>query len=338
MTVDFVRIAVESAARLSETPHGLTAAVAAQTKDTYRSCFTNWDRTATVRRSPSRILGDVAAHELYFPPELAPAFAHPLVAGRGEDVQRRFLVQTLYQYLNFTSELEDLAVIPVAMDLSRNRSGLDLAVNARQDAYKIVTDEAWHAQFSHDLYQQIAEATAEPAPPTRLPLFVERLNAVREHLVAGLPAVGQLLFAIVSETLVSSLLAKLPHDTRLPRAVRDTVADHAVDEGRHHAYFRKVLQYLWATLSHGERRRVGPWVPVVILAFLEPDYRAVADSLASLGLSAEEIEQVIVDVYPRERVLSTAAAAARPTIRYFTELGALHDPATADAFAVLTGR
>jgi hypothetical protein len=291
-----------------------------------------------VRRNPARHLTEVSSDELYFPPELAPAFAHPLLVGRGEVVQRRFLVRTLYQYLHFTSELEDLAVIPVAMDLSRNRSGLVLPTAARQDAYKIVTDEAWHAQFSHDLHLEIVEASGELPPPARVPQFVQRLNAIEEHLTAEIPEIGRLLFAIVSETLVSSLLAKIPRDTRLPQAVRDTVADHALDEGRHHAYFRGVLRHLWAALSGSERRRVGPWVPSVILAFLEPDYLAVADSLAGLGFPAEQVEQVLLDSYPRAQVLSSVAAAARPTIRYFEELGALHDPATADAFAIFPCR
>jgi hypothetical protein len=332
---DFLRIAVASAESAIGAPAEVPAVVAALRASGYRSRFHNWESTATVRNRPLRTLGPQAPDTLYFPPELVAVHAHPAVAALGAPAGRRLLVHALHQYLHFTTELEDLTVIPVAMDLSRDRCGLRLPAEARRDAHRIVTDEAWHAQFSDELGRQIERETGEPMPARR-PMFVERLELVAGRLRTNVPSLGRLLFAVVSETLVSSLLAEIPHDTRLPPAVRETVADHAFDEGRHHAYFREILAHLWAALSRAERAAVGPWLPTMILAFLEPDYRAVADSLAALGLEAEQIEAVLRESYPRPVVLAGAAAAAQPTIRYFAEVGAMDDPATADAFAVLT--
>jgi hypothetical protein len=335
MAVPFLRKAVRYAECVGTAPAGLAAVVAEQAESHYRGRFQNWDRSAAVRRRPLRRLREEAAPgQLYFPPELVPVHTHPLVAALGETARHRLLIHSLYDYLHFTSELEDIAVIPVAMQISRGRSGLALPEEARRDAFKIVTDEAWHAQFSYELLRQIADRTGEPVPDLPEPMFVERLSAISAQLHTHVPALGELLFTVVSETLVSSLLTEIPHDSRLPSAVRETVADHAVDEGRHHAYFHDVLVRLWRALSSSERASVGPWLPSIILAFLEPDYRAVGLSLAALGLSAEQVEAVLTDSYPRPRVLASTAAAARPTIRYFTEVGALRHPATADAFAV----
>lgn len=336
MSAGFQADAVRAVVVATESSAGLATAVAEQSAIAYRSRFPSWDRTAAVRRRPLRRLVAPAPDALYFPPELVASHGHPLVAGLGGEAQRRLLVHALYQYLHFTSELEDLAVIPVAMSLSRDRSGLPMPEEARRDAYNIVTDEAWHAQFSYELHRQVVRRTGEPPPPEREPLFVERLHRIAARLHTRVPAVGELLFAVVSETLVSSLLADIPHDCRLPPAVRETVADHAIDEGRHHAYFRDILARLWATLSEPERAAVGPWLPSIILAFLEPDYRALVDSLSILGLCPEQVEAVLRESYPRERVLAEAAGSARPTIRYFEEVGAMRDAATRDAFAVLT--
>ncbi|MFI1996445.1 diiron oxygenase [Actinoplanes sp. NPDC020271] len=332
MNTDFVRLAVRSAEQAAQGSKGLGAVAASAG---YRSRFKNWDRTASVRSRPLREVTAADTDLLYFPPEMVPVWSHPLVADLGADAQNRVLVHALYQYLHFTSELEDLAVIPVAMDLSRGRSGIEIPAGMRRDAFKIVTDEAWHAQFSFELTDQIVRDSAEESPPYGEPLFVSRLEAVARQLKTNVPALGRLLFAVVSETLISSLLAEIPHDRRLPLAVRQTVADHAIDEGRHHAYFHDVLRILWRALSTNERMHVGPWLPTIIQAFLEPDYAATADSLALLGLTSEQIEAVLVDSYPRDGVLATVAASARPTIAYFEEVGALSDSATAEAFAPL---
>jgi hypothetical protein len=136
----------------------------------------------------------------------------------------------------------------------------------------------------------------------------------------------------VSETLVSSILTDLPHDRRLPQAVRDVVADHAEDEGKHHAYFRSLLPYLWAALGHDERQQIGPLVPELINVFLRPDYPAIILSLAEAGLSAAEAEQVVTESYPAQTVTASIAHAARSCVRYFAEVGALRDPRTLDAF------
>ncbi|MFG1838770.1 diiron oxygenase [Micromonospora sp. NPDC049175] len=332
MSTDFLKLAVRSAEQATCAPRGLAdIAVGAE----YRSRFDKWDRNAAVRSRPLRKLEPATTAQVYFPPELVPVRSHPLVAELGDSAHHRLLVHALYQYLHFTSELEDTAVIPVTMELSRGRSGLQLPAGMRRDAFNIVTDEAWHAQFSYELHTQIVENSAVPSPAFGVPQFVGRLATISNRLRTHIPALGPLLFAVVSETLISSLLAEVPHDRRLPTAVRQTVADHAVDEGRHHAYFRDVLRLLWRALTPAERSMAGPWLPAIVMAFLEPDYAAVADSLALLGLRADQIEAVLTESYPRDRVLATVAAAARSTISYCEEVGALSDAATRDAFAPL---
>src|SRR3954452_7957004 len=83
--------------------------------DDYRSAFRNWERRATVRVRPKRTLADGQSADrdevtgetfTYFPPELVPAVSHPLVREHTRSTTERILVQRLYQYLHFTTELE----------------------------------------------------------------------------------------------------------------------------------------------------------------------------------------------------------------------------------------
>ncbi|RPF41841.1 para-aminobenzoate N-oxygenase AurF [Streptomyces sp. Ag109_G2-6] len=302
----------------------------------YISRFERWDALASVRRRPRRDFEGKDPGHFFFPPELYPVVLHPMVASRGEGVVRGLLLQRLYDYLDFTTELENLAVIPVATKISRGRSGLNLPEHMRADAHKIVTDEAWHAQFSDDFARQIATSTGSArlgAENSAGPSFVTRLDELRDQLPHALRGVEGLLFGIVSETLISGILSDIPRDDRLPSAVRELVRDHAEDEGRHHVYFRSVLRHLWPALTPSERRDVGPLVPGAIHAFLEPDYDRAAYHLGGIGLSRDEIDQVISESWPAHQVRHDISAAASQLTRYFAEVGALDDVRTRDSFA-----
>lgn len=295
-----------------------------------RETFANWHQRASVRVKPQRVL--TGGDQLFFPPELLPVTSHPLVTALGEEALRRLLVHRLYQYLHFTVELEAVTVLPVAARISRGRCGVTLPGRMLADAFKIVTDEAWHGQFSHELMAQVMlETKVQPCLPDT-PRFLRRLEFLRRHVDADLSGVADLLFATISETLITTTLSDLPHDRRLPEAVRETVADHAQDEGRHHAYFAQLLKHIWPSLSRDQRRRFGPLLPELIGAFLEPDYQSIRWALADCGVRDRDLDQVIAEAYPSAEVAASAAQAAKATVGYFADAGALDDPRTRDAF------
>jgi hypothetical protein len=313
---------------------GISLALAA-----YESKFGNWDRRASVRTQPRRVLADGSIVDgdgpavLFFPPELVPAAGHPLVSRRGGDTAHRLLVQSLYQYLHFTEVLEQVSVMPVTMSISLGRSGVEVPAAMRADALAITTDEAWHAQFSADFADQVRTASRVAGSPPVPPRFVRRLAEVRQSVPAESRRLVDLFFAVVSETLISTILSDIPRDERLPPALRALVADHAADEGRHHAYFRSFLRVLWPQLHPRERRLVGPRVPDLIRAFLEPDLAAVAAALGTAGLPPVEVRRVVAESYPPAATAGRVAVAAAATVRGFQEVGALDDPATREAFA-----
>ncbi|GAA5014726.1 diiron oxygenase [Kitasatospora paranensis] len=296
----------------------------------YRSRFRTWERVATVRNSPTRELGE--SGELYFSPELVPALSHPILEQAEPHIREAVLVHRLYEYLKFTIDLEQSAVIPVTGHISRGMSGLDLPEPMRLDAFKIVTDEAWHAQFTYEIMRAVRQRTRiTPAIP-ETPTFTVELARIHEELPTQIRGLDEMLFAIVSETLISSILDELPKDERLPRGVRDMVADHAVDEAKHHSYFSTLLRHLWPAMTPKERAMAGPYIPRLIFAFLEPDYTSAALGLRASGLTGDQVDQVLSDVYTREKVVSDVRRSAAPTLQYFFETGALEHGATLEAF------
>jgi hypothetical protein len=305
---------------------------AANTGLGYISPLAQWDRVAAVRRRPRRTFDEDGECPIFFPLESVPAVSHPLVTDRGGRIVETVLLHSLYQYLHFTTVLEQVAVIPVSSAIAMGRAGVTLSAALRSDAFKITTDEAWHAQFSHDFAEQLAASTGIPPSGLVTPRFVDRLDRARECFDPAHRDLTVLTFATVSETLISSLLADIPRDDRLPPSVRALVADHAADEGRHNAYFKNVLRNLWPQLSEAERRLVGPRIPEFIEIFLQPDLASVRSLLQAAGLSERDAANVVEDVYTRDCPLYDLAPAARGTVRAYRSVGALDDPATFEAF------
>ena len=299
----------------------------------YETKFKLWESRAAVRAKPRRVLDEEReGGKLFFPPELVPVAGHPLVRARGAAVAEDVLLQRLHVYLDFTAALEQMAINPVTQRISRRKIGFDVPEAMVEDAYKICTDESWHAQFSDDLQRQLVEATqVQPTIPSE-PQFFQRLRTMEAEAppeIKGLPSV---FFTIVSETLISAILSDIPHDERVMTAVRELVEDHAEDEGRHHAFFSKFFGCIWPQLSARQRRLVGPLLPGLVLAFLEPDYAALGAILGRSGLGEEDVRRVVEESHPRDEVVAGIRQNSRATLRLFEGYGALEDPGTRAAF------
>jgi P-aminobenzoate N-oxygenase AurF len=302
------------------------------TEAAYSTAFRSWHQRASVRVKPRRQIGEDEPREhIYFPPELVPAAQHPLVQALGTETVDRVLIQQLHTYLEFTSELEQGAVNPVTAMISRRRSGFDLPETMIEDAYKIYTDEAWHAQFSDDLGRQVAVATGVGPSVFEEPNFFRKLKGFQHDLGPDEQRLVMIFFTIVSETLISAILSDIPQDERVVMAVREMVEDHALDEGRHHTYFSRLLEYTWPRLNKAHRALIGPLLPEMILAFLEPDFVAIAGNLRACGLTAEQIDQVMTESYPADTITANIRSDSRATIRHFERIGLVGDPRTAEA-------
>lgn len=300
---------------------------------TYDSRLRDWDTRATVRVKPRRVLiEEEAMGKLYFPPELVPITLHPVIEARGPSVVRDLRIQRLFLYFLFTEKLEHEIVNAVAEDIAHRRTGADLPEEMLFDAYKLYCDEAFHAYFSADLRRQIEAATGVRADLDATPRFLQRLRTVQCAVPPELRQMAEIFFAIVSETLISSTLSKIPKDERVVTAVRQLTADHAEDEGRHHAYFSSLLEALWPQLSPQQQATIGPLLPEFIRGFLEPDYPAIKRGLAGYDLTPEEIDRVVAESYRPEEVDDGVREAARASLRLFERTDVLSEPHTREAF------
>lgn len=294
----------------------------------------NWDKKASVRVKPRRVLqGDeMATGKFYFTPELVPVSLHSLVQALGPAAVQEVQVQHLYRYLDFTARLEQEVVNAVAMKIALEKTSLELPEVMVEDAFKLYTDEAHHAFFSDDIKRQVRAATGIVPDRSGTPLFLKHLRALQTTVPADLIPLSEMLFTVVSETLISSILSDIPKDERVVTAVREMVADHAEDEGRHSAYFSQFFSYLWPQLTLRQKATLGPLLPQFIVAFLEPDCLAIRRGLAKFPLKRDQMQAVVDETYPAARVAAGAREAAHVTVHLFQRSGVMEDPQCADEF------
>jgi len=296
----------------------------------YRSPFTGWEDRASVRVSPRRVFSAADAERPPIAAELVPVASHPLVRALDPQRQRPILLQHLYRYLDFTVALESIVVNRTVLGIASGRVGVELPPEMRLDAYKIYSDEAYHALFSADLRNQIEQVTGIPARLPDQPYFLTRLNELLAGTDPARRPLLELLFVVVSETLISATLAEYQTSEPMADSVRETIRDHAVDEGRHHAYFASLLSHLWPQLSAAEQAFAARNVPGLVAVFLDPDVAGTQADLRHCGFDAEQAEQITAECFAPDRLAEQRRTMARQTLHYFAELGAFGDGESQD--------
>jgi P-aminobenzoate N-oxygenase AurF len=296
----------------------------------YRSGFRQWDENAWVRCKPHRT-PPFSPGLHFFPPELCPLLSHSVVQRAPAALREKILLHSLYLHLHFTVQLELGPVNEVCKLLHSAEFLPVLPGQMRDDALRIYVDEAGHAEMSHALMSSARTATGiEPVPHE--PRFLRELA----RLSGRDPGLDQrlvlLFFVIVSETLITGTLSRLPRDTEVQLAVRQVARDHAADEVRHHAYFRQLFEYLWPRLPGDLRARIGPLLPQIIVAFLAPDDAALTAILASFGDSFDRPERIVAEVVADGATMRRVRQDARQTMRMLGGAGVLRDAATLAAF------
>lgn len=287
----------------------------------------DWYESAGVRGGPRRMLQeDREAGLKVFPEHLVPHLHHEGLAGLGADTRQALLTQHFYQYMLFTSHLETKVVNRGAAMVAHGETDVDLGPGARLDAFKIYSDEAYHALFSLDVVQQVEKTTAVPVLPYDFAPRMARLDRTGLEFLPDHGSLAHILQVVAFETVVTRMLARIPRDETVFRVVREVVGDHVRDEVHHHAYFTRYFKELWASLSPATRVKVACAMPHFVDDCLRPDLDPVRSALRTAGVSADLAEEVLRDCYREEVLAAGVRDAGRHTLGLCESVGAFDIP------------
>ncbi|MGE0635791.1 MAG: diiron oxygenase [Bacteroidia bacterium] len=282
------------------------------TTEKYHSTFIDWDTKSYVRSKPHS-LKKFKKNKTFFSQKLAFLFKHPEVINQSQKVKNELLVYHLYNYIEFTVWLE-LGPVNEVCDLIRKPSFLPwLPSTMKDDALKIYVDEGGHAEMAHALRERVLEFT-NLKPFKFEPSFLQTLNYIIESEPKELTNLIKVFFVIISETLITGTLSVLPNDESVQISVREFARDHAMDEGKHHAYFRQLFEYLFARLPREMKIKIGRLLPKMILAFLKPDSNLFVKILERFPKQFPYPSKIVEELLTNDEMILGIKASAKPTI------------------------
>jgi hypothetical protein len=296
------------------------------------SAFRNWYERAGVRADPRRLLDiEDDIHKAFFPEHLVPHLAHPHVDPDDHLLRRYLIAQHCYQWLRFTMHFEVAVVCRATQLIADGSTGLSLTDSSRMDAYRIVVDEGYHSLYSLDVQSQLENRSGIKALEYDFGPFIRGLDGVGADMPDHRLLV-QLLQVVVFETLVTSILSDIPKDEGVVELVRETVRDHAIDEGRHHAFFSAFFKHLWGQLDTRTRKLVAEYLPDLIIRSLQPATRPAHAALLASGFDAGKAREIVAESFAPQPVLAGIRHSAAKTIRLFEEVGVLDLPGARERF------
>jgi hypothetical protein len=288
----------------------------------------NWDTHAAVKwLSLEEISSEYETERMnFYSPHLVRVNAHPLVVRRGEDVVRALQRRHLYRYLASTEAIEIEMVNPALMFVMDS----DIAPEAIHDAYKVYTDEGFHALMCVQLRESVADG--------EIP-YLQRYKNAALHSVMSLRELPDkndsnlVLLAItcVNETMIAASLSQATDHTVYP-ALRQIVMAHARDEAAHNVYFTKLMSQFWPRLSTREKNLLAELMPAIFNRLSLSDEAGVRRDLIAEGFDDGEASIVCGELFGNPVDIDGLRSVANSSIRMLTKAGFWLHPGAVESF------
>ncbi|OUM35361.1 hypothetical protein B8W72_08965 [Pseudomonas putida] len=241
---------------------------------TNRSCtaFKTWHTTSAVRSRPYAYHFSVedftqSEPDLWFPSALSPALAHDLTKQLPKKDQLILHAYHLVHFMDYTTQLEMCHINAAVQCIVTGELKKYFDETIYLNALKLYADEAYHALFSREVADQVANHFClERINSARL----KRLDQALQISPPALSSITRFCIAFVSETLITYELYSLTRDS-LVAPVAHMLIDHLHDEGRHAIFFSDCFARLWQQLCIPQRDYLVATLLKTLKAFCQPD-------------------------------------------------------------------
>ena len=290
----------------------------------HRYTLGNWNNRACVRADHSDyVLAADLEQQLgtrhWFVPTFMPYLEHPDIQNAGRSLALRLEANHLVYFLDYTTLLEHKIVNRAVETLIHSELGIPIPQEMKTAALQLYTDEGYHALFSNEVAEQVAQLYDMRNRPF-MPHRVQRLLALVE---AGAPddrALLWFLIGFVSETVIAKELLNAARNT-LVSTVFTMLKSHLNDEARHSRYFCEVFCYIWPRLTPRQRSDSAKQLLVIMGIFFESDRSWLRKSLSSVDLKPATIEQIVTQLQQPHAHQQRVRSGANATLFGLTRAG-----------------
>ncbi len=308
----------------------------------YRPIADDWERRATIRTRPRRLLEN--DDKLIYPICRQPLVLSPTFLEYCPQWRDFVLLQSFYKFINDVVIFETEIVDRTARSIAKNRFSVPFPLACRVDAMTVVVDEDYHALVALDFLQQTIALTG--IQPLALPEQIElsrALPAAQAQVPAHLRDAVELIGVAIAENTVTHDAAAFSKDSSVKASVRGLMADHLFDEGRHAQFWTRLVRLYWQTATPDDRDSIAQVLPTFLAHYLTNDLQK--------NFDLQLVEHLDVNHSVRAALHDEVAALAFPITRqhplmgnimgFLQHSGLLHTPSVAQAldhYLPLSGR
>ncbi|TFY88347.1 aminobenzoate oxygenase [Pseudomonas nabeulensis] len=242
----------------------------------YQSLADDWERRATVRTRPRRLLEN--DDKLIYPLCRQPLVLTATFLEHCPQWRDFVLVQSFYKFINDVVIFETEIVDKTARNIAKNRFSTPFPLACRYDAMTVVVDEDYHALVALDFLQQTVDMTG--IPPINLPAQIElsrALPAAQAQVPAHLRDAVELMGVAIAENTVTQDVAAFSRDNSVKASIRGLMADHLSDEGRHAQFWTRLVRLYWQAASPEDRDSIALALPVFLENYLTNEMQKTFD-------------------------------------------------------------
>lgn len=231
--------------------------------------------------------------------------------------ERKFEIAQFYTFLKDTIEVEHFLVIPAIANL--NRLNFYIPNKAKEDLYKIATDEGFHAEQSLGYLNSLVEQFQIKLENDKLPpKFIQKLELQKHnHTYEPIKELLPIIFGIVTETRISIELWQFAKNTELENSVREICLSHSIDEVVHSSQFQALGEWLWEQMEDKLKQIVSASFMDAIIYRNMPDLDALIRCLSfATDLSIEDAQKIVLRNYNEELLIAEMLEVCNPTLKY----------------------
>ena len=268
--------------------------------NSYLNSSNSWDTSSSVRSKSETydlILDDSTSQNWHLP-NYSGILQHKAFSEITETDKRFVMGTQLLEFVTKQARFEIDCVNVVASNLALNKYPFEISSDLKLDAFKIYTDEGYHAYFTQKVANQIRDfyGIDEIDLTKYIDNFFIKVQKIGSKVEAKHQYLSMLALVIVGENqIVSDITNEMKKIVYEP--IRVLFRDHAIDEAFHAKFFSILLELILPQLSASEKEILGFNICESMILLGTPRTDIYFYSLAKLGYSKELISNCISEIY-----------------------------------------
>ena len=282
-----------------------------------RGYLLSWEKKSTVRNHERTRLDLNSIEQLEFTFPLKQYLEYPEIKSLPQKDLHPFYLQWLCDMLSNVARNEVEVIADLCSKLANQNLGIELSNAIKQVAITIATDEYYHAYVAREMLADFEEligcVPAGPKKPNvetnasairsnkeQLPQRLTQIEHFKNSVPQELSNIALIVLLCILENFVVDEFVVMAENKQNGNPFSTYHREHLQDEGRHKAFFQKLLSYIWSAISEEDRIILGQVIADYAIQFfprstLEKRIQANTRFLSKFNIPNSAVQSIAYD-------------------------------------------